>query len=500
MRADDVFFRFLLRITSTGREEAGASTSRGKPIDSCLFSTCSTLARPPSPKAVQITRTPRRGQLQKTSHQIVSVVFGAAGSLVRVIDLRKLREDDEYKAGAIRKGADAAVIEELLASEASRRSVQTELEQLQAQANAASKEIGRADPAEREAKIAAAGELKSQLKDKEAAYAEVAGKVDELVLTIPNPAAPQVPDGGEEDFELIEVVGDTIDAPPMDHATYGEYMGWIETDHAVQNMGSRFAYLMGAAVQLEFALVQWTMTKLVGHGFTPVVAPVLVREEMMVDAGFFPTDRHQVYTVSEDGLFLSGTSEVALAGLHRGDLLDAGTTPLRYAGFSSCFRREAGTYGKDTRGIFRVHQFDKVEMFSFTDAESSWDELEMLRGIEQEILGDLQLPYRLIRVAAGDLGAPAAMKYDCEVWLPSEGAYRELTSTSNYLDYSARRLKTRIRGENGNELAHTLNGTACAVGRTLVFLMEHCQQADGSFVVPEVLRPFCGLDVILPPS
>jgi seryl-tRNA synthetase len=417
-----------------------------------------------------------------------------------VIDLRKLRDDSDYRAGAVRKGADDAVIEELLASEESRRSAQTELEQLQAQSNAASKEIGRADPSERQAKIAAAGVLKSQLKDKEAAFAQAASEVDELVLTIPNPAAPQVPDGGEEDFDLIEVVGDTPDSPPMDHATYGEYMGWVETDHAVQNMGSRFAYLKGAAVQLEFGLIQWTMNKLIGHGFTPVVAPVLVREEMMIDAGFFPTDRNQVYAVGEEGLFLTGTSEVALAGLHRGDLLEADTTPLRYAGFSSCFRREAGTYGKDTRGIFRVHQFDKVEMFSFTDAESSWDELELLRSIEQEIIAELGLPYRLIRVAAGDLGPAAAMKYDCEVWLPSEGAYRELTSTSNYLDYSARRLKTRIRGENGNELAHTLNGTACAVGRTLVFLMEHCQQADGSFVVPEAIRPFCGLDVIAPPG
>jgi seryl-tRNA synthetase len=228
------------------------------------------------------------------------------------------------------------------------------------------------------------------------------------------------------------------------------------------------------------------------------VAPVLVREEMMVDAGFFPTDRNQVYEVTEDGLFLTGTSEVALAGLHRGDLLDADQLPIRYAGFSSCFRREAGTYGKDTRGIFRVHQFDKVEMFSFCDAGSSWDEIELIRSIEEEILTELGLPYRVILVAAGDLGAAAALKYDCEVWLPSEGRYRELTSCSNYLDYSARRMRTRARGEDGNELVHTLNGTACAVGRTLVFLMEHCQQPDGSFVVPEVLRPWCNFDVVEP--
>ena len=242
------------------------------------------------------------------------------------------------------------------------------------------------------------------------------------------------------------------------------------------------------------------MSKLVSKGFTPVVTPVLVREQMMIDAGFFPTDRNQVYELPKDDLFLTGTSEVALAGLHRGDLLESEDVPIRLVGYSSCFRREAGTYGKDTTGIFRVHQFDKVEMFSFCNPETSWEELEILRGIEQEILTELQLPHRVILVAAGDLGAPASLKYDCEVWLPSEGQYRELTSCSNYLDFSARRMKTRIRNSEGNQLAHTLNGTACAVGRTLVFLMEHCQQEDGSFFVPEVLRPFCGLEVIQPPT
>ena len=419
---------------------------------------------------------------------------------VGVIDLRRLRDDADYRNGALRKGADAEVVSQLLDAEESRRSLQTELEQLQAKSNAASKEIGRAEPDEREAKIAAAGELKAQLKDLDAAFTASAAIVDELAIGIPNPAAEAVPDGGEDDFEVIETFGDTPDAPPMDHAEYGERMGWVETEKAAENMGSRFAYLMGEAVVLEFALAQWAMAKLVSHGFTPVIAPVLVREEMMTDAGFFPTDRNQVYELADDDLFLTGTSEVALSGLHRGELLDAERLPLRYAGFSSCFRREAGTYGKDTRGIFRVHQFDKVEMFSFTDEASSWDELELLRSIEQELIGELGLPYRLIRVAAGDLGAPAAMKYDCEVWLPSEGRYRELTSTSNYLDYSARRLKTRVRGDDGNKLAHTLNGTACAVGRTLVFLMEHCQQPDGTFVVPEVLHPYCPFTEVSPPA
>jgi len=223
---------------------------------------------------------------------------------------------------------------------------------------------------------------------------------------------------------------------------------------------------------------------------------VLVREDMMVDAGFFPTDRNQVYEVDKDELFLVGTGEVPLAGIHRGERLDAAQLPLRYVAFSSCFRREAGTYGKDTRGIFRVHQFDKVEMFVWADADQSWAEHERILEIEREILDALGLPYRVINVASGDLGTPAAKKYDCEVWLPSEGRYREITSCSNYTDFSARRLGTRVKDEHGTHFAHTLNGTAVAVGRMLVFLMEHCQQADGTFVVPEVLRPYCGLDVI----
>ncbi|MDH3707632.1 MAG: serine--tRNA ligase, partial [Acidimicrobiia bacterium] len=221
---------------------------------------------------------------------------------------------------------------------------------------------------------------------------------------------------------------------------------------------------------------------------------------MMVDAGFFPTDRNQVYGVTADELYLVGTSEIPLAGLHRGDRLDAADLPIRYAGFSTCFRREAGTYGKDTRGIFRVHQFDKVEMFIWAGADQSWAEHELLLEIEREILDELGFAYRVINVATGDLGAAAAKKYDCEVWLPSEGRYREITSCSNYTDFSARRLGTRVKGRAGTEPAHTLNGTACAVGRTLVFLMEQAQQPDGTFVVPEVLRPYCGLDVIAPPA
>jgi seryl-tRNA synthetase len=244
--------------------------------------------------------------------------------------------------------------------------------------------------------------------------------------------------------------------------------------------------------------VQWVLQQLAADGFIPVVPPVLVRERTMEEAGFFPTDRAQVYDVDDGELFLTGTSEVPLSALRRGDMLDAADLPIRYAGFSSNFRREAGTYGKDTRGIFRVHQFDKIEMFSYCDPDSSWDEHERLVAIEESILDALGLPYRVVNVAAGDLGPAAAKKYDCEVWLPSEGVYRESHSCSNYLDFSARRLNTRVRGADGSRLAHTLNGTACAIGRTLVFLFEHYQDPGGAFVVPDVLRPFCGFERVEP--
>ena len=417
-----------------------------------------------------------------------------------MIDLRKLREDTDYRSGIIHKGVDDRTLDEVLDLDTTCRALQAEVEQLRSDQNRASKDIGKASPEEREEKINSAAKIKAELQKVEKRFGEASDDLRDIAITIPNPADPRCPTGGEDDYVVIEVVGEQNKPPPMDHAEYGQHMGWVEKEKAAENMGSRFAYLTGEAVLIEFALVQYTLSKLMNHGFTPVVPPVLVREQMMLDAGFFPTDRHQVYELAEDDLYLTGTSEVALAGLHRGDLLDAKNLPIRYGGFSSCFRREAGTYGKDTSGIFRVHQFDKVEMFSFCNPLNSWEELENLRNLEQEILNELELPYRVILVAAGDLGAPAAMKYDCEVWLPSEQKYRELTSCSNYLDYSARRMMTRIRGEESNPLVHTLNGTACAIGRTLVFLMEHYQQDDGSFKVPSVLQPFCGLDIIAPPE
>ncbi len=418
-----------------------------------------------------------------------------------MIDLKRLRDEPEYREGIERKRVAAGLLDDVLAADAARREQLTVVEELRTRQNAASKEIGNAAPADRPAKIAAAGALKQELQALEEALTPLDAEVGALALQVPNPADASVPDGGEDDGAVVRVVGDTPPPPPLDHAAFGEAMGWVESEQAVVMSGSRFAYLMREAVLLELALVQWVTRALVGEGFTPVVPPVLVREEAMEQAGFFPTDRNQVYKVEDDDLFLVGTSEVPLAAIHRGEILPAESLPRRYLGISSCFRREAGTYGKDTRGIFRVHQFDKVEMFSYADPASSWDEHEALLAIEESIVGGLGLPYRVVNIAAGDLGAAAAKKYDVEVWLPSEGAYRELTSCSNYLDFSARRLATRVKGakgSGGNQLVHTLNGTACAVGRTLVFLFEHYQDADGGFTVPDVLRPFTGFDRIEP--
>jgi seryl-tRNA synthetase len=411
-----------------------------------------------------------------------------------VIDLRRLREEPEYRAGIERKRVADGLLDRVLEADDARRVLLTEVEELRARQNAASKEIGRAPADERDAKIAAASALKDELATKEPALADAEARLRELLLQVPNPADASVPAGGEEANEVLRVVGEPREAPALDHAEFGVRIGFVETEQAVEMSGSRFAYLMREGALLELALVQWVTSRIVAEGFTPVVPPVLVREHAMEEAGFFPTDRAQVYEVDGGELFLVGTSEVALAALHRGEIVDADAFPMRYAGFSTCFRREAGTYGKDTRGIFRVHQFDKAEMFSFTHPDRSWDELEAILALQESIVSGLGLPYRVVSCATGELGPAAAKKYDIEVWLPSEGRYRELTSCSNYLDYSARRLGTRFRADGGTSPVHTLNGTACAVGRTLVFLFEHYQRPDGSFAVPEVLIPLCGFD------
>jgi seryl-tRNA synthetase len=415
-----------------------------------------------------------------------------------VIDLKRLRDDPEYRRGIERKRVRDGLVDEVLALDERRRELVQQRDALRARQNAASREIGKAAPEERQEKIAAAGALKEELSAAEARVQAIEGTFRELTLQVPNPADPSVPDGGEDDAVEIETVGDRPEPPALDHAAFSEQIGFVDAARGAEASGSRFAYIMREGALLELALVNYAMSTLVEHGFTPVITPTLVRERTMEEAGFFPTDRAQVYDVDEGELFLTGTSEVPLSALRRGETLTPDDLPARFGGFSSCFRREAGTYGKDTRGIFRVHQFDKVEMFSYADPSDSWDELERILAIERQLIDGLGLPYRVVNIAAGDLGPAAAKKYDIEAWLPSEGRYRELTSCSNYTDYSARRLGTRVKSERGTELVHTLNGTACAVSRTLTFLFEHGQDADGGFTVPEVLRPYVGFDRVTP--
>jgi seryl-tRNA synthetase len=318
-----------------------------------------------------------------------------------------------------------------------------------------------------------------------------------LWAAVPNLAHPEAP-SGLTDASNREVarsgVPPTFDFEPRDHLDLGEALGIIDVESAAKVSGSRFAYLKGQAVLLEFALVRFAIDMLMDEGFEPVIPPVLVREEALFGTGFFPEARDQVYAVPEDDLFLVGTSEVPLASLHADQIIDPARLPVRYVGFSTCFRREAGTYGKDTRGIFRVHQFDKVEMFSFVAADASWEEHEHLHALERRLVDALELPYRVVDVAVGDLGAPAARKYDIEAWIPSQSAYREITSCSNTTDFQARRLRIRTKGDDGNELVHTLNGTALAVGRTILALMENHQRADGTVDIPEALRTHTGFD------
>jgi seryl-tRNA synthetase len=412
-----------------------------------------------------------------------------------VIDLRRLREDPAYRAGIERKRVDPGLLVEVLQLDAEERGQRHAVEALRAEHKALSKRLGRggsSDPAGR----AEASAVKERVQRAEQELGVLERRLRDLALRVPNPADPSVPDGGEHDGEVLSVVGEPGPAPARDHAAFADAMGFVETRHAVESSGSRFASLMREAVLLELALVRWALGRAREEGFTPVAPPVLVRETAMEEAGFFPTDRAQVYEVDGGELYLVGTSEIPLSTLHRGERLDASVLPSRYVGTSSCFRREAGTYGKDTTGVFRVHQFDKVEMFAFVEPEASSDEHERILAIQESLVDALGLPYRVVNIAAGDLGAAAAKKFDLEVWLPSEGRYREITSCSNYRDFSARRLGTRVRREGGTALVHTLNGTACAVSRTLVFLWEHYQRPDGSFAVPEVLVPFCGFESV----
>jgi len=335
-------------------------------------------------------------------------------------------------------------------------------------------------------------EVGARIKQLDAELDAVVAERDELAARIPNPPDPDAPDGEtDEDAVVLREVGERprFGFEPRDHLDLGRALGLIETEKAAAASGSRFAYLLGDLVLVELALVRYAVAIAAEQGFEPVIPPVLVREEALFGTGFFPAEREMIYEVERDELFLVGTSEVALAALHADEILAADDLPRRYAGISTCFRREAGAAGKDTRGIFRVHQFDKVEMFSFVEPAAARDEHERLLAIQERILGGLEIPYRVVDIPVGDLGAPAARKFDCEAWIPSQGRYRELTSTSNTTDYQARRIGCRYRPEpDAAPLpVHTLNGTATAVGRTLLAIIENHQREDGTIAVPAAL-------------
>jgi len=410
-----------------------------------------------------------------------------------MLDLKAIREDpDTYRAGLARRGAGDRV-DELLRFDEERRKVTTRVEELRAEQNRASKAIGAASPDERPQLIAEVGKVSDELKELEPRLQQVSEQVEAILAELPNLAEPDVPQGQSDDDNVeIKKVGEppAFDFPVRDHVELGELHGTIDLERAARTSGSRFVYLLGPLVFVEWALVRFALDTLTARGFTPVIPPVLVREEALYGTGFLPTGAEQIYATRDDDLYLVGTSEVPLAGLHQEEILEAGRLPRRYAGYSTCFRREAGTYGKDTRGMFRVHQFDKVEMFTFTLPADSRSEHELLVSIEEEIVQGLGIPYRLVNVCTGELGAPAAKKIDLEAWLPGQGKYRELTSCSNCTDYQARRLAARFRGDRGTEPMHTLNGTAVAVGRTIIAILENRQQADGSVPLPEVLHPY----------
>jgi seryl-tRNA synthetase len=381
----------------------------------------------------------------------------------------------------------AAAVDRILEFDQRWRAATAELEQLRAEQNRASRgRRGAPSPEEREqlAELAARGRA---LSDQET---ELRSARDEVLRSLPNLPAPDAPakdevlrqvgDGKPEGRDHIELAGPRIDM-----------------ERAARVSGSRFAYLRGELVMVELALVRYAMQKLIGEGFEPVIPPVLVRAEALYGTGFLPDTEQQIYSLADDGLYLAGTSEVPLASLHREEILESEELPRRYAGFSTCFRREAGAAGKDTRGIFRVHQFDKVEMFCFVEPESAEGEHERLLGIEESILQELGIPYRVVAIAVGDLGASATKKYDCEAWLPGQRRYRELTSCSNTTDYQSRRLNIRYRRAGGGPApVHTLNGTAAAVGRTIIALLENGQQEDGSVVLPDALV-HCGSPDVL---
>jgi seryl-tRNA synthetase len=412
-----------------------------------------------------------------------------------MLDLRRIREDPGPARSALARRGAAEALDEALRADDRRRELLPRVEEGRARRNKVSDEIAELKRRGEDAEelIGEMRELGASLKALEDELAEVERTRDELAATLPNLPDPEAPEGQtEEDAVVIREVGERPEFAfdVRDHLDLGLANGWIEMEKAADASGARFAYLLGDLVVVEVALLRLALDLLRGEGFMPVVPPVLVREGPLFGTGFFPLEREMIYEVPRDELFLVGTSEVSLAALHAGEILTSDEIPRRYAGWSTCFRREAGAAGRDTRGIFRVHQFDKLEMFSFVRPQESKAEHERLLELQERILHALEIPYRVVDIPAGELGASAARKFDCEAWIPSQERYREVTSCSNTTDYQARRLGCRYRPEPDTQPVpvHTLNGTAIAVGRTLIALIENGQRADGSVGLPSPLR------------
>jgi len=417
-----------------------------------------------------------------------------------VIDLKLLRENpDSVRASQRARGEDPARVDALLEADTARRAAISTADNLRADQKAASKLVGKATPEERPALLKQAKDLAEQVKAAEAAQAEAESAFTAAHMAIGNVIIDGVPAGGEDDFVVLDTVGEPRAIEnPKDHLELGEALGLIDMERGAKVSGSRFYFLTGAGALLQLGLLQLATQVAVRNGFTLMIPPVLVRPEVMAGTGFLGAHADEVYRLEADDLYLVGTSEVPLAGYHSGEILDLSDGPKRYAGWSSCFRREAGSYGKDTRGIIRVHQFDKVEGFVYCKPEDAEAEHQKLLGWQREMLAAIEVPYRVIDVAAGDLGSSAARKYDCEAWVPTQQTYRELTSTSNCTTFQARRLSTRYRDENGKpQIAATLNGTL-ATTRWLVAILENHQQPDGSVRVPDALVSFVGTPVLEP--
>lgn len=417
-----------------------------------------------------------------------------------MIDLKSVRENPEaVRQSQVARGEDPDLVDQLLTADDTRRVAIQAADELRAEQNAFGKKIGQAAPEDRPALLAGANELKARVKaadeQKQAAEAEVA----RLQVAIPNPIE-GAPPGGEEDFVVLEHVGDVpeFDFAPKEHLDLGEGLGIIDMARGAKVGGARFYYLVGDGAWMQLGMLMLAAQTAREAGFEVIIPPVLVRPEIMAGTGFLDAHDEEIYYLERDELYLVGTSEVALAGYHRDEIIDLSNGPRLYAGWSSCFRREAGSYGKDTKGILRVHQFDKLEMFAYCKPEDAEAMHQRLLDLEREMLALVEVPYRVIDVAAGDLGSSAARKFDTEAWVPSQNTYRELTSTSNCTTFQARRLNTRYRDENGKtRTAATLNGTL-ATTRWLVAILENHQQADGSVVVPAALRPWVGKDVLTP--